>query len=78
MNQAISDLLKIKRLAATVAISKWRQSERDADDPYLNMYGESRSPAAAFLARVADIPRRDATQALKQVCASVDADLGSD
>lgn len=59
------------RLAATVAILHWRRAERAAGDAYLESATAGEERAAAFLARLRELPRRHATSALRQVCASV-------
>jgi Ser/Thr protein kinase RdoA (MazF antagonist) len=66
----LHDLIKV-RLMTTVTILSWRESTRGADDAYLQAAANVESTAAAFLGRLCEIPRANATQVYRQVCASV-------
>lgn len=56
------------RLATTIAIMSWRASLRSGDDAYLVRTQASESSAAAFLERLAAVPRERATETLAAVC----------
>jgi Ser/Thr protein kinase RdoA (MazF antagonist) len=64
------DLIKT-RLAATIAILSWRATLRGADDPYLAGAVASEGGAAEFLKVLLEIPRDNARQTFRQICASV-------
>ncbi len=61
------------RLCASIVILDWRAAVRGADDPYLEKLNEGELSARAFLHRVREIPRHNAQQVFRQVCASVAA-----
>lgn len=61
------------RLCASIAILYWRASARDAKDPYLAKLLNAESLAEHFLARLRQIPRDNARQVFRQVCASAGA-----
>lgn len=63
------DLLKT-RLAATISILSWRATLRGADDPYLRGAVASEGSAADFLKILLEIPRDNARQIFRQICAS--------
>lgn len=65
----LHDLIRA-RLAATVTILGWRLAIRGADDPYLQESATAESRAAIFLGRLSEIPRENAAQIYRQVCAS--------
>ncbi len=58
------------RLSASIAILYWRASFRDPGDPYLEKLLSAESFAEHYLAQLADIPRLNAMQVFRQVCAS--------
>ena len=60
------------RLCASIAILHWRASFRDPGDPYLEKLLSAESIAEHFLARLTTVPRRNALQVFRQVCASED------
>ena len=64
------DLIKT-RLTASIAILSWRASLRGADDPYLAGAVASEGDAAAFLKILLQLPRENAQQIFRQICASV-------
>ena len=68
----LHDLIKL-RLIATIAILHWRASLRGKEDKYLQESVASESTAEAFLHSLMEIPRENAAQAYRQVCASVSA-----
>jgi len=61
------------RLCASIAILYWRASFRDPGDPYLEKLLKSESLAEHYLGRLAGIPRQNAMQIFRQVCASADS-----
>jgi len=63
------DLIKT-RLAASITILSWRASMRDADDPYLAGVVASEGDAARFLQILSEMPRDNARQIFRQICAS--------
>lgn len=58
------------RLCATIAILYWRASFRDPEDPYLEKIFSAESSVEHFLSQLATIPRENAMQIFRQVCAS--------
>lgn len=64
------DLIKT-RLAASIAILSWRASLRGTDDPYLAGAVASEGNAAAFLEILLQLPRENAQQVFRQICASI-------
>jgi Ser/Thr protein kinase RdoA (MazF antagonist) len=64
------DLIKT-RLAATIAVLDWRATLRGADDRYLACMVSSEGSAAEFLKILLEIPRDNAQQTFRQICASV-------
>ena len=64
------DLIKM-RLAASISILSWRAARRGADDPYLAGVVASESGAAEFLKILLELPRENAQQTFRQICASV-------
>ncbi len=64
------DLIKT-RLAASISILSWRAAQRGADDPYLAGVVASESGAAEFLKILLELPRENAQQTFRQICASV-------
>ncbi len=58
------------RLAATISILSWRATLRGADDPYLRGAVASEGSAAEFLKILLEIPRDNARQIFRQICAS--------
>ena len=64
------DLVKT-RLAASISILSWRASIRGADDPYLAGAVASEGNAAAFLNILQQMPRENAQQIFRQICASI-------
>jgi len=64
------DLIKT-RLSATISILSWRASLRGADDPYLQGGVASEGSAAKFLKILREMPRENARQTFRQICASV-------
>jgi Ser/Thr protein kinase RdoA (MazF antagonist) len=71
------DLIKT-RLAASVSIMSWRASLRGADDPYLAGAVASEGSAAGFLRILLQLPRDNARQVFRQICASGPADDNAD
>ena len=63
------DLIKT-RLATTVAILYWRASRKGPDDPYLADAFQGESTSTEYLHRLAEVPRKAARDAFRQVCAS--------
>jgi len=63
------DLIRT-RLAASISILSWRASMLGADDPYLAGAVASEGEAAAFLRILLQMPRDNARQIFRQVCAS--------
>lgn len=61
------------RLCASIVILDWRSVARGADDPYLEKLNEGELSARAFLHRLREVPRQNAQQVFRQVCASVSA-----
>lgn len=61
------------RLCASIVILEWRSAARGADDPYLEKLNEGELSARAFLHRLREIPRQNAQQIFRQVCASIAA-----
>ncbi len=64
------DLVKT-RLAASISILSWRASLRGTDDPYLAGAVASEGNAAAFLNILLQMPRENAQQIFRQICASI-------
>ena len=64
------------RIAASISIAGWRASARGAGDPYLEKNRPAEDRTAQFLVRLAEIPRENAAQVLRQVCASATAVAG--
>jgi Ser/Thr protein kinase RdoA (MazF antagonist) len=60
------------RLCASIAILYWRASFRDPGDPYLEKLLNAESFAEHYLAQLANVPRENARQVFRQVCASED------
>ncbi len=60
------------RLCASIVILYWRASFRDRGDPYLEKLLNAESFAEHFLAKLATVPRKNAMQIFRQVCASED------
>lgn len=63
------DLIKT-RLAASISILSWRAALRGADDPYLAGATASEGAAAEFLKILLQMPRENAQQIFRQICAS--------
>ncbi len=63
------DLIKA-RLAASISILSWRASLRGADDAYLAGTVASAGNAAVFLRILLQLPRENARQIFRQICAS--------
>lgn len=61
------------RLATTALILGWRASLKGPGDEYLAAASESEASALPFLARLAEIPARNAASVFSQVCASATA-----
>ena len=70
------DLIRT-RLTASVSILSWRASMRGPDDPYLAGAVASEGGAAAFLRILTQMPRENARQIFRQICASGAADHGA-
>lgn len=66
------DLIRT-RLAASISILSWRATLRGADDPYLAGAVASEGNAAEFLKILLELPRKNAQQTFRQICASVDS-----
>ena len=64
------DLVKT-RLAASIAILSWRTALRGGDDPYLAGGVASEGNNAMFLQVLLEMPRANARQTFRQICASV-------
>ncbi len=64
------DLIKT-RLAASITILSWRAVLRGANDPYLAGGVASEGNAAEFLKVLLELPRENARQTFRQICASV-------
>jgi len=60
------------RLCASIVLRYWRASFRERGDPYLEKLLGNKSSEEAFLSRLATIPRENAIQVFRQVCASED------
>lgn len=60
------------RLCASIAILYWRASFRDPGDPYLERLLSAESFAEHYLAQLAVVPRHNAMQIFRQVCASAE------
>ena len=65
------DLIKT-RLVASISILSWRESLRGADDAYLAGAVASEGDAAVFLRILLQLPRENARQIFRQICASGD------
>lgn len=72
----VFDLVKA-RLCASIAILHWRKSFREPGDPYLEKSLADDFCAEKFLAEMMTIPRENAIQIFRQVCASEET-TGSD
>jgi Ser/Thr protein kinase RdoA (MazF antagonist) len=61
------------RLCASIAILDWRATVRGSDDPYLEKLIRGEASAGRFLCRLRAVPRTNARQVFRQVCASTPA-----
>ena len=68
--ELLFDLIRT-RLAASISILSWRASLRGTDDPYLAGAVASEGDAAEFLKILLELPRENAQQTFRQICASV-------
>lgn len=68
MDQEIDILFELikARLCASVALLYWRASFREAGDPYLEKLLNAETFAEQFLARLSDIPRREAIRCFRR------------
>lgn len=64
------DLIRT-RLAASICILSWRATLRGADDAYLAGTVASEGRSAEFLKVLLELPRENARQTFRQICASV-------
>lgn len=64
------DLIKT-RMAASISILSWRAALRGVDDPYLAGAVASEGDAADFFRVLMELPRDNARQTFRQICASV-------
>jgi Ser/Thr protein kinase RdoA (MazF antagonist) len=60
------------RLCTSIVLRYWRASFREPGDPYLEKLLASRSTSEDFLLQLSTVPRDNAIQMFRQVCASVD------
>ncbi len=58
------------RLSASISILDWRATMRGGDYPYLAGHSHGEGSAGHFLIRLREIPRDNARQVFRQVCAS--------
>ena len=70
------DLIKT-RLAASVSILSWRESLRGSHDPYLASSVASENNASGFLKILMELPRENAQQAFRQVCAAISLEISA-
>jgi Ser/Thr protein kinase RdoA (MazF antagonist) len=68
------DLIKT-RLAASISILSWRATLRGADDPYLAAAVASEGGFAEFLKILLELPRENAQQTFRQICASASSGI---
>lgn len=61
------------RQCASIALRYWRASFREAGDPYLEKLLENEGSSEEFLSRLTAVPRQNAVQTFRQVCASTEA-----
>ena len=70
----LHDLIKL-RLIAAIAILAWRVSLPGLSDDYRREAVASEASSREFLHRLVEIPRENAAQIYRQVCASVSANV---